>query len=83
MYNSCVPFDPRFGGRDGCYGLSRLVDSRGRDGKLTEWLDELTAEKIAQSMNVPVSAIAEGALSPPEPIRLAFSISQMPAYGLR
>jgi hypothetical protein len=31
-------------GRDGCYGLSRLIEKRGRDGKLIDWLDELTAE---------------------------------------
>jgi len=28
-------------GRDGCYGLARLTDKRGRDAKLTDWLDEL------------------------------------------
>jgi hypothetical protein len=40
--------------RDGCYGLSRLIDKRGRDAKLIDWLDELTAEcpkKIARNMN--------------------------------
>jgi hypothetical protein len=31
-------------GRDGCYGLSRLIDKRGRDGKVIDWLDEVTAE---------------------------------------
>jgi hypothetical protein len=31
-------------GRDGCYGLARLIDQRGRDAKLIDWLDELTAE---------------------------------------
>ncbi|MGA8177554.1 MAG: hypothetical protein WB839_22910 [Pseudolabrys sp.] len=30
--------------RDGCYGLGRLIEKRGRDAKLTDWLDELTAE---------------------------------------
>jgi hypothetical protein len=42
-------------GRDGCYGLSRLIDSRGRNGKL----GELTAEcpkKIALNMNDPCGA---------------------------
>ena len=39
-------------GRDGCYGLARLIDQRGRDAKLIDWLDELTAEcpkKIAHN----------------------------------
>jgi hypothetical protein len=31
-------------GRDGCYGLSRLIDKRGRDGKVIDWLDEITAD---------------------------------------
>ena len=31
-------------GRDGCYGLSRLITQRGRDAKIIDWLDELTAE---------------------------------------
>jgi hypothetical protein len=31
-------------GRDGCYGLSRLIDKRGRDGKIIDWLDETTAD---------------------------------------
>jgi hypothetical protein len=41
-------------GRDGCYGLNRLINKRGRDAKVTDWLDELTAEcprKIAHNMN--------------------------------
>jgi hypothetical protein len=29
-------------GRDGCYGLSRLIEKRGRDGKIVVWLDALT-----------------------------------------
>jgi hypothetical protein len=29
-------------GRDGCYGLAKLIDKRGRDGKSVDWLDELT-----------------------------------------
>ena len=39
-------------GRDGCYGLSRLIEKRGRDGKVIDWLDELTVEcpKIAHNM---------------------------------
>ena len=31
-------------GRDGCYGLNRLIEKRGRDAKLIDWLDELIAE---------------------------------------
>ena len=31
-------------GRDGCYGLNRHLEKRGRDAKLIDWLDELTAE---------------------------------------
>jgi len=45
--------------RDGCYGLSRLIDKRGRDAKVLDWLDELTAEcpkKIAHNMNDPCGA---------------------------
>ena len=30
-------------GRDGCYGLAKLTDKRGRDGKLVDW-QELTAD---------------------------------------
>ena len=43
-------------GRDGCYGLHRLIEKRGRDGKVIDWLGELTAEcpkKIARNMNDP------------------------------
>jgi hypothetical protein len=46
-------------GRDGCYRLGRLIERRGRDAKLIDWLDELTAEcpkKIAQNMNDPCGA---------------------------
>jgi hypothetical protein len=46
-------------GRDGCYGLGRLIEKRGRDAKLIDWLDELTAEcpkKIALNMNDPCGA---------------------------
>jgi hypothetical protein len=45
--------------RDGCYGLSRLIDNRGRDGKVIDWLDELTADcpkKQARNMNDPCGA---------------------------
>ena len=27
-------------GRDGCYGLNRLVEKRGRDAKLIDWLTD-------------------------------------------
>jgi hypothetical protein len=46
-------------GRDGCYGLSRLIDKRGRDAKLIDWLDELTAEcpkEVVGNMNDPCGA---------------------------
>jgi len=46
-------------GRDGCYGLNRLIKKRGREAKLIDWLDELTAEcpkKIAHNMNDPCGA---------------------------
>jgi hypothetical protein len=39
-------------GRDGRYILARLIRNRGRDAKLIDWLDELTAEcpkKIAHN----------------------------------
>ncbi|HVQ79290.1 MAG: hypothetical protein WCF80_20600 [Pseudolabrys sp.] len=41
-------------GRDGSYRLNGLIEKRGRDAKLIDWLDELTAEcpkKIARNMN--------------------------------
>ena len=41
-------------GRDGRYSLTFLVVDRGRDAKVIDWLDELTAEcpkKIARNMN--------------------------------
>ena len=46
-------------GRDGCYELNRLISQRGRDAKVIDWLDELTAEcpkKIAYNMNDPCGA---------------------------
>ena len=45
-------------GRDGCYGLSRLITQRGRDAKIIDWLDEITAtcpRKMAH-MNDPCGA---------------------------
>jgi hypothetical protein len=45
-YNKC--------GRDGCYGLARLIDKRGRDAKVIDWLAELTADcpkKQARNMS--------------------------------
>lgn len=45
--------------RDGSYGLARLINQRGRDAKVIDWLDELTAEcpkKIARNMNDPCGA---------------------------
>ena len=56
-------------GRDSCYGLNRLIERRGRDAKLIDWLDELTADcakKRAGNMNDPCGArcpqFAEGAV---------------------
>ena len=46
-------------GLDGRYGLGRLIEKRGRDAKLIDWLDELTAEcpkEIAHNMNDPCGA---------------------------
>ena len=46
-------------GRDGRYILARLIRQRGRDAKVIDWLDELTAEcpkKIAHNMNDPCGA---------------------------
>ncbi len=40
--------------RDGRYGLNRLIEPRGRDAKLIDWLDEITADcakKRADNMN--------------------------------
>lgn len=31
-------------GRDGRYALSRLIDKRGRDAKIIDWLGELTVD---------------------------------------
>ncbi|MFZ0260852.1 MAG: hypothetical protein WBE32_23435 [Pseudolabrys sp.] len=39
---------------DDSYRLNGLIEKRGRDAKLIDWLDELTAEcpkKIARNMN--------------------------------
>ena len=46
-------------GRDGCYGLSRLINKRGRDGEVIDWLDEITADcpkKTVRNMNDPCGA---------------------------
>jgi hypothetical protein len=46
-------------GRDGCYGLNRLIEGRGRNAKLIDWLDEITADcpkKRAGNMNDPCGA---------------------------
>jgi hypothetical protein len=37
-----------------CYGLHRLIEKRGRNAKLIDWIDGLTAEcfkRIANNMN--------------------------------
>jgi hypothetical protein len=55
-------------GRDGRYILARLIRQRGRDAKVLDWLDELTAEcnctEYERSMRCAVPAIAEGSLRP-------------------
>jgi hypothetical protein len=41
-------------GRDGRYPLQRLIDGRGRDAKIVDWLRELTADcprMIARNMS--------------------------------
>jgi hypothetical protein len=46
-------------GREGSYPLNGLIDRRGRDGKVIDWLDEVTAEcpnKIAHDTNDPCEA---------------------------
>jgi hypothetical protein len=46
-------------GRDGFYGLGRLLHRRGRNAKLIDWLDELTADcakKRTGNMNDPCGA---------------------------
>ena len=40
--------------RAGRYRVQHLIDERGRDGKVIDWLDEITADcpkKMAHSMN--------------------------------
>ena len=46
-------------GREGSYRLGGLIERRGRDGKVIDWLDEVTAEcprKIASDMSDPCGA---------------------------
>ena len=46
-------------GRDGSYGLGRLIRERGSNAKLIDWLDVITADcpkKIAHDMNDPCGA---------------------------
>jgi hypothetical protein len=45
--------------RDDAYAIARLINQRGRDAKVIDWLAELTAEclkKIARNMNDPCGA---------------------------
>ena|SRR5262245_34354920 len=45
--------------RSGRYQVKRLIEERGRNGKIIDWLDELTADcpkKIAHNMNDPCGA---------------------------
>ena len=46
-------------GREGRYCLTYLIVKRGRDAKVIDWLDEITADcpkKIAPDMNDPCGA---------------------------
>jgi hypothetical protein len=46
-------------GRAGRYPLQRLIDDRGRNAKVIDWLDEITADcskKLAHNMNDPCGA---------------------------
>ena len=46
-------------GRVGRYVLQRLIDDRGRNAKVIDWLDEITADcpkKSAHNMNDPCGA---------------------------
>jgi hypothetical protein len=46
-------------GRAGHYPLARLIKARSRDGKVIDWLDDLTRDcpnKIARNMNDPCGA---------------------------
>ncbi len=46
-------------GRDGSYRLHRLIEQRGGDAKVIDWLDELTADcskKQARNMKDPCGA---------------------------
>ena len=45
--------------RAGSYRVANLIHDRGREAKIIDWLDELTAEclkKIARNMNDPCGA---------------------------
>ena len=46
-------------GRDGSFRLIGLIEVRGRDAKVIDWLDELTAacpKKLARKLNDPCGA---------------------------
>ena len=46
-------------GREGSYSLTYLIVDRGRDGKVIDWLDDISADcpkKIARNMNDPCGA---------------------------
>ena len=46
-------------GRDGSYRLIGLIEVRGRDAKVIDWLDELTdacPKKLARKLNDPCGA---------------------------
>jgi hypothetical protein len=50
-------------GRTGRYPLQRLIDVRGRNAKVIDWLDELTADcskNTAHNMSVAEGAVGRG-----------------------
>ena len=50
-------------GRDGHYILARLIRKRGRNAKLIDWIDELTADcskRIAYNLNDPCGVRCPG-----------------------
>jgi hypothetical protein len=69
-------------GRDGCYGLGRLIEKRGRDAKLIDWLDELYSRvpkedcrQHERSMRREMPGFAEGAVGKAAPIAEGDSVA--------
>jgi hypothetical protein len=64
------------GRRDGRYILAGLIEKRGGDAKLIDWLDELTAEcpkKMALNMNDPCGVRCRKPISTDLPLRTTSS----------